>query len=324
MKFVDLILIPNEGSSSMKRMRLPSFVVKGAAIASCIFCFTLGYILIDYFKLREISKAVTHVISENDSLRGEADILQKNLQETKQSLRKVKDYTIKLNDMMELAVSRVTKSAGIGPLTEEDMKIAESKQKQQSSVDNIPIGLNLNDLTFKPVLEKLDVVKDEADVRALELQNLLANLSKRKSLLESVPTTNPVDGWIASGFGTRTSPFTGQQSQHRGLDIAAASGTPIYAPADGVVIFSGDRDSFGNFVMIAHGYGIVSRYGHCAQLLVQAGQSIKRGDKIATVGMTGRTTGPHLHYEVLVNGAHVNPQRFILNLPQEQFAILYN
>jgi len=103
---------------------------------------------------------------------------------------------------------------------------------------------------------------------------------------------------------------------HFGIDVASPVGTPICAPADGVVIFTGAKEGFGNFIMIAHGYGIVSRYGHNAQNLVQPGQSIKRGEQIATVGMSGRTTGPHLHYEVIVDGRPANPKKFILDMAE--------
>ena len=101
---------------------------------------------------------------------------------------------------------------------------------------------------------------------------------------------------------------------HRGIDIASSIGTPVLSPADGVVIFNGKKEGFGNFIMIAHGYGIVSRYGHNAENLVKVGQRVQRGEQIATVGMSGRTTGPHLHYEVVVDGHNTNPQKFILKM----------
>jgi murein DD-endopeptidase MepM/ murein hydrolase activator NlpD len=98
-----------------------------------------------------------------------------------------------------------------------------------------------------------------------------------------------------------------------GIDVAAPVGTPIVAPADGVVIFTGAKQGFGNFIMIAHGYGVVTRYGHNHQNMVQPGQKVTRGEQIGTVGNSGRTTGPHLHYEVLVNGHNENPKKFILD-----------
>jgi len=118
---------------------------------------------------------------------------------------------------------------------------------------------------------------------------------------------------LTSTFGYRSSPFSGRRELHKGLDIATRSGTPIIAPADGLVVFAGREGGFGNMIIIDHGYGITTRYGHCSSLEVKLGQKVKRGDVIARVGNTGRSTGPHVHYEVAVNGVSVNPSRYILN-----------
>ena len=144
-------------------------------------------------------------------------------------------------------------------------------------------------------------------------KELVEYLEDQKSLLASTPSIWPVRGWLTSTFGYRTSPFTGRREMHKGLDIATRSGTPIIAPADGLVVFSGREGGFGNMIVIDHGYGITTRYGHCSALDAKLGQKIKRGDVIARVGNTGRSTGPHVHYEVAVNGVPVNPSRYILN-----------
>jgi murein DD-endopeptidase MepM/ murein hydrolase activator NlpD len=172
----------------------------------------------------------------------------------------------------------------------------------------------MDNLVFRPVFDRLNSIGQDANNHAFELQHLLSTLSQQKALLSSIPTFSPVDGWITSGFGRRVSPFTGEKGVHQGIDIAAPIGTPILAPADGVVIFTGAKDGFGNFIMIAHGYGVVTRYGHNLQNMVQPGQKVSRGEQIATVGMTGRTTGPHCHYEIVVNGKTENPQKFILDM----------
>ena len=116
-----------------------------------------------------------------------------------------------------------------------------------------------------------------------------------------------------TGLVTPKKLFTGKKSFHKGLDIAASVGTPIYAPASGVVVFSGKKSGFGNFVMIAHSsHGIVTSYGHNSENLVRVGQAVVRGEQIANVGNTGNSTGSHLHYEVHVNGRAVNPLKFII------------
>ena len=108
---------------------------------------------------------------------------------------------------------------------------------------------------------------------------------------------------------------------HKGLDIAAPRGTSIYAPGAGTVIFAGRKHGYGNVVIIDHGYGYTTLYGHCSKLLVDEGAQVSRGDVIALVGSTGRSTGPHLHYEVRLNGVHLNPQRFLI-YPQNKITAL--
>jgi len=276
-----------------------------------------GFFVFDYVQLREMRRGHLDLIAENQHLKGEAHILMGNLEEVKRSLRRIQDYTKKLGELVSLKVNNVSRKTGIGPLSAEEFSI--QKQPHHSSEADvkaqIPLGINIENLIFRPVIKKLAGIQRQSDHQAVELQHLLSTLSQKKSLLSSIPSVSPVNGWITSSFGMRISPFTGKKSMHKAIDIAAPVGTPIVAPADGVVIFSGAKVGFGNFIMIAHyGYGIVTRYGHNAQNMVQAGQTVKRGEQIATVGMTGRTTGPHLHYETWVNGRAVNPKKFILDI----------
>lgn len=119
------------------------------------------------------------------------------------------------------------------------------------------------------------------------------------------------DGTLTSGFGVRRDPFTGGARNHAGADLGAHEGHPVYATGDGVVLRSRRAGGYGNLVEMAHGYGYVTRFGHLSRLLVGEGQYIRRGQLIGLVGSTGRSTGPHLHYEVRINGKAVNPARFM-------------
>lgn len=268
--------------------------------------------------LRKIRQIHYRILAENSHLKGEAQILLENLTEVRTTLKRIEDYTKKLDEIVNMSFKRIRKKTGIGPFEtaneETSFSDLEAEENAESSVHNIPLGINLDHLVFKPVLEQLSEIEQDSQRQTIELQKLLSTLSQKKSLLSSIPSISPVRGWITSRFGSRISPFTGQNSKHRGLDIAAPVGAPIFAPADGVVIFSGPKTGFGNYIMIAHyGYGVVTSYGHNSQNLVQPGQKILRGEQIASVGMSGRSTGPHLHYEIWVNGEAVNPREFILN-----------
>lgn len=126
-----------------------------------------------------------------------------------------------------------------------------------------------------------------------------------------MPSTQPVDGPIGSGFGFRSDPFTGRPALHTGLDFPADTGTPIVAAAGGVVLSAGPHPQYGLLVELDHGNGLVTRYAHASRMLVKQGDLVKRGQRIAEVGNTGRSTGPHLHFEVLVEGVQQNPTRFL-------------
>jgi len=127
------------------------------------------------------------------------------------------------------------------------------------------------------------------------------------------PSIWPARGWVSSGFGYRLSPFTKEKELHRGLDICSRKGSPILAPADGVVTAIEYDPGYGKTVTINHGYGLNTLYAHLEKVLVKKGQVVRRHQEIAQVGDSGRTTGAHLHYEVHLNGVPVNPVRYILN-----------
>jgi murein DD-endopeptidase MepM/ murein hydrolase activator NlpD len=131
-------------------------------------------------------------------------------------------------------------------------------------------------------------------------------------LLASTPSIWPVRGYLSAGFGNRIDPFTNQRDFHTGLDISAPVGTKVQAPADGVVISAGQKGAYGNSIIIDHGFGVVTRYGHLSGFNVKPGQRVKRGDVIGFVGDTGRSTAPHLHYEVWVRDQAQNPIHYIL------------
>lgn len=147
----------------------------------------------------------------------------------------------------------------------------------------------------------------------VDIQDLASTLLDQKDYLASMPTLKPSNGWYTSGFGMRSSPFTGLSAMHEGLDIANHFGQAIRSPADGVVSFAGVRPGYGKLITIDHGYGIQTQFGHISKFYVTEGQRVKRGQQISAIGNTGRSTGPHVHYEVRVNGIPVDPYFYILN-----------
>ncbi len=153
------------------------------------------------------------------------------------------------------------------------------------------------------------------DTRLVEVrqQELLTAMREKQNILASTPSIWPTEGFISSRFGWRKSPFSEKREKHNGLDIVAKVGTPIYAPANGFVALADVNNGYGNNVALNHGGGITTRYAHMEKYVVKKGQRVKRGELIGYVGNTGRSSGPHLHYEVLLNGVHVNPMNYIIN-----------
>jgi len=162
---------------------------------------------------------------------------------------------------------------------------------------------------FTAMLGQLSHQVDERSDQLGVLEALVVTDSVNKKFL---PTLSPIeDGWFSSNFGWRVDPFNGQKSFHDGIDFPAEAGTTIEAAASGRVLFADVHPAYGKMVEIDHGNGLVSRYAHCATLLVKEGDLVMRGQRVATVGSTGRSTGPHLHYEVRLNGIPQNPARFL-------------
>ena len=149
--------------------------------------------------------------------------------------------------------------------------------------------------------------------RREEQLNILEGLmNNRRQEREAALSGRPVQrGWLSSRFGRRTDPFTGRLAQHKGVDFAGKEGTEVVATGAGVVTFSGDRWGYGNVVEINHGNGLTTRYAHARDLLVSTGDIVRAGEPVATLGSTGRSTGPHVHYEVLRHGQHINPEPFL-------------
>jgi murein DD-endopeptidase MepM/ murein hydrolase activator NlpD len=150
-------------------------------------------------------------------------------------------------------------------------------------------------------------------LQALEnrLSYVRRDVERTEALASATPSIWPAHGWLSGTFGGRADPFTGERGFHRGLDISLEKGSPVYATADATVRSAEFTGDYGNLVVLQHGFGLSTRYGHLSKILVGPGQTVKRGDVIGLVGSTGRSTGSHLHYEILVNGQLLNPLRLL-------------
>ena len=239
---------------------------------------------------------------ENLTLRSQLKSVRERIEHIGSTLDRVERFDQKLRAVTLL--SDPQRNLAMGPTEPEAGTAAPATDTQFTQLTTTD--------TPKVLLGRLDRLSAEATRQELSLQDLQAYFQDQKSLLASTPSVWPARGWVTSDFGQRLDPYTADRVTHAGLDIAAPHGKELTAPSDGTVVFAGLEGGYGNVLVIDHGYGIKTRYGHLSKILVKAGDRVKRGVIVAAVGNTGRSTGPHLHYEVRVNGVPQNPRKFIL------------
>ena len=199
---------------------------------------------------------------------------------------------------------RLAKAAGLKP--QELPSLAPGRGGAESTT--MPSKL----ISVSEFTQLIDTLARQVDLRTDQLGVLEALLVASSANRKFLPTLQPiVDGWFSSNFGYRIDPFSGQNSFHEGIDFPAEVGTPVVAAASGKVVYAEVHPQYGKMIEIDHGNGLVTRYAHAAQLFVKEGDLVVRGQRIAAVGSTGRSTGPHLHFEVRLNGAPQNPARFL-------------
>lgn len=246
-------------------------------------------------QLEESQKLVRDSEGQLLSLTGKLQILESDLY-------RVQQFDAKLRVIMN--IEDVAASQG-----EEE----ESPSTEPSRLNNAIFLSQHRDLFTRRLHSLIDELSTSVHLEEVRQQTLVTFLRENKDALLSTPSIWPAKGYLTSGFGYRSSPFTGRGSLHKGIDISNRPGTPVWAPARGTVTFSGPDGSYGICIVIDHGNNIVTRYGHLSKSLASVGQYVQRNEVIGHIGNTGRSTGPHLHYEVFVNGANVNPLRYIMN-----------
>ena len=282
----------------------------GAGIIA--FFVVVGYIVYDYYHLRETTSQLqtreVYLTSQMEEIR----LQRKQIQDFASEINGLKAKLLALNNFEKKIriIANIEKSNESGNIFGVGGSIPEDLDAQ------IPLKEKHNSL-MRDMHEQIEQLSRASGSQQEEFESLLKSLEDQQNLLASTPAIRPVSrgvkSWVTSRFSYRKSPFTGRREFHKGLDIAARLGTPILATADGIVAFAGKKGLLGNTVVIDHGHGLVTRYGHISKLLKKRGEKVKRWETIALMGDTGRSTGPHVHYEVRLNGMPVNPEKYIIN-----------
>lgn len=333
-KFYTIMIVP-EKTSPVRKIVVPAWVTKIAAVAMA-FTVLLGTVMFyDYwYVMNEISEN-KQLKMENRRLRQQVQVFKNKVATIESTMDRVKTFATRLKVITNiedrggllqtlnqtLPDSSVVANASSTSNATSSAPLSSSLSSQSSSSQsyNALTPLDMDD----PEDEFLRKDYDELDSRLsllghdslfveTELQDLYELLGDQKAFLSALPTRRPAIGYFTSGFGIRKSPIGGAVKMHEGLDIANHIGTTIRAPADGVVTFADVKSGYGRTVVLDHGYGLETWYGHAQKLMVAKGQRVRRGEVIAQMGSSGRSTGPHVHYEVRVNGYPVNPLSYIL------------
>jgi murein DD-endopeptidase MepM/ murein hydrolase activator NlpD len=291
-KAFSLIIIPHSkvGSRSLSISKKTVKVALGAAaFLFVVFC----ALLVDYFSMGQVRAKYQKLIKESADQKTILLKYRANMDRLQQTVESFEVYVKKLNIMAGLKAPGVSE-VGIGDGT--------------SGPSVQPLAALPQNLT----LTNMGQISQKAEVLEKNLSTLVNFFENQSARLACTPTIWPTLGWVTSGFGPRTDPFTAKPAFHYGLDIATNMGNPIYATADGTVIQVKTDKMSGKSILINHGNNVATGYLHLDAFLVREGQKIRRGDVIGLVGRTGKALGPHLHYEIRINGIHQNPYLYIL------------
>jgi murein DD-endopeptidase MepM/ murein hydrolase activator NlpD len=328
-KFFTFMMIPDR-KSKVRKVVVSASHIKLFLCLSALVTVVIAAVFVDYLSLLSQSIENKRLHAENAELKAQFQVIEGKLGSVEETLERIKTFSTKLklitavNDPqrnLNLAMGPLSHgSQGATELTENDSKRAPASKMSDEpvfkakSIQELTSGelAREEDHDYAKLSIRVDQVSKVANLREQGVIELWELLQDRSALLAATPSTKPVQGWYTSRFGYRISPFTEKPLMHEGLDIAAAPGTPVFTTADGTVTFAGYDPGYGKLVVIDHGYGVETRYGHNSEVFVSSGQKVRHGERISAVGSTGRSTGPHVHYEVRVNGQPVDPLNYIL------------
>jgi murein DD-endopeptidase MepM/ murein hydrolase activator NlpD len=288
-----IIVVPHT-RSNLRKCQISTRLISYALISFAAIFLALVGVLIHYVKLNREARNYVLLQEQNQELRSSLEHSQLLTQKLNRKLSFLTDLSNKLKVMAGLPADVIGKKRferpGLGGVT------------MSASALGVPDPSRLLNLE-----KRAQNLEQSFDV-------LNEYFHRQNTELSSTPSILPVPGFLSSYFGARRDPFTNAPDFHEGIDITNEIGTPVVAPADGKVTFVGLKGSYGNVIEIQHRGGIVTLYGHLNEIRVKLGQDVKRWDVIATIGNTGNSTGPHLHYEIHLGDNPVNPLPYILNL----------
>ncbi len=293
-----LLILPKKDKSA-KKISMSGTLVWGVSIFVMVLVLFMSYLSYDYIHIRREQAELNRLKQQTAEQRRQIDGLVSKVDQFAVKMDELRQVDQKIRIMAKLVVGKdKDQLLGIGgPVSEENRLRSKVIADDQAMISVIG--------------RQVEHLMDDAAVRERSFTDLLIFLQRKKSLLAATPSVWPVLGWVTSEFGKRLSPFGSEPEFHKGIDIATRAGTPVHAPADGIVAEVAYRHDLGQMVRIDHGHGISTLFGHLSRAIVRNGTTVRKGDRIGLVGNTGRSTGSHLHYTVNMNGVAVNPRKYL-------------
>jgi murein DD-endopeptidase MepM/ murein hydrolase activator NlpD len=294
------IMVVSPKLTRIKKYRFSRSFSRFLTFSLFLFLVGLSYTLCDLIRLKMEVLELDLLKQQNASQRYQIQWFAAHVKDLEDNLAYLNAFERKLRIIANFpAPATYNRLSGVGGSVRDEHQFSSLNKEYNRLVDDLRMNI--------------EHLNEDVKFQEESLHELKGYIQGKKILLAYTPAIRPTRGWVTSRFGYRISPFTGLREFHQGLDIATQVGTPIIAPSDGVVTSIGMEGGYGKTLMIDHGYGFTTRYGHISKAIVKVGRRVKRGQTIAKVGNTGRSTGPHLHYEVKVNGLAVDPERYILD-----------
>ncbi len=306
-------MVVPERTRRVYRVAVPFFLVKLSAILVSLCLIFLVIIGMDYVHVLRGMAENKALKGENFKLRRDIQLIRNKVDSMESTIERVRNYAKKL----QLLTGQGDKENGgsmpwEAPGSDVQRSPAAKPPKSSRFLDPLEPGASNTAIPQDAIslIDRVDGLKHASVTAEYHLTKLQIYLLAQSAFIAATPSLLPVNGWLSSTFGYRRNPYDGSYRLHAGVDLAADSGAPVRSPAMGSVLYAGYRAGYGKVVVIDHGYGIRTLFGHNAKLFVTTGQKVRRGEKISEVGSTGHSTGPHLHYEVRKNGVPVNPVTF--------------
>lgn len=294
------MIVPRR-KSSVKRITLSSRLLGVLAVSTVIILAVFSATTLDYIFIKRDRAEVLSLRELTEAQETQIAALSEKIGQYEQTLASLHDFDTKIR-MLAREVNKKTQIALKPP-----SRLPSSPLGVGGSIPQGDIGKPRPELMNRD----LDRLIEKAAIQEQSFRDLIEFFKKQRSILACVPSIWPVRGWVSSEFGMRRSPFTGHREFHKGIDIATDPGREIVAPADGIVVFNGRDPNMGWVVQLNHSQGFSTFYGHLLRSVVRKGQILRRGDIIGFIGNSGRSTGPHLHYTMLLNGVPVNPRKYM-------------